>query len=143
MKIFIEGNALFSTRPSGVGQYTKRLLEAMADIAPQNQYTVFGFHFFAKATKPLKIVQRPSVGYRFVRWMPGRAYSVLFKKGIKLPIDVLLGQNPDIVFYPNFIRWPLLGSAKSVVVVHDIAFAYFPQYIEPKNLRYLQKNLPY
>jgi len=142
MKILIEGTALMSDKPSGVGQYTKRLLEAMTKLAPKNEYSVFGFHFFTKKALPREWVKHPSLKYRYVRWLPGRGYNQLFKKGIRIPINLLLRQKPDITFFPNFVRWPLTGKGKSVIVIHDIAFEYFPQYIGAKNLIYLKKQVP-
>jgi glycosyltransferase involved in cell wall biosynthesis len=143
MKIFIEGTPVFTPRRWGVGQYTKRLVEAMAKLEPKNEYTIFGFHFLTKRSKPFLPLKHPSIKYRFVRFMPGRGYSFLFKKGIKIPIDLLLGAKPDIVFYPNFVRWPLATKAKSVIVIHDIgSFLEFGQHADPKNRWYMRKYVP-
>jgi glycosyltransferase involved in cell wall biosynthesis len=144
MKIFIEGTPILTDKRSGVGQYTKRLVEAMATVAPQNEYTVFGFNFFTKRSKPPTTIVHPRVGYKFVRWLPGRGYNLLFKKGIKLPIDALLRARPDIVLYPNFVHWPLWGRAKSVIVLHDIgSFLQHGEFADAKNRRFLQKQVPY
>jgi glycosyltransferase involved in cell wall biosynthesis len=145
MKIFIEGTPILTDKRSGVGQYTKRLVEAMASAAPENNYTVFGFNFFTKRGAPPTTIEHPRVGYRFVRWLPGRGYNLLFKKGLKLPIDALLRAKPDIVLYPNFVHWPLWGRrAKSVIVLHDIgSFLEHGQFADVKNRRFLQKQVPY
>src|SRR6185437_16746551 len=42
---------------------------------------------------------------------------------------------------PNFIAWSSLFHKKRISVVHDVAFLFFPQYIQAKNLAYLQKQL--
>jgi glycosyltransferase involved in cell wall biosynthesis len=144
MNIFIEGTPVFTPRRWGVGQYTKRLVEAMAKLEPKHKYTIFGFHFLTKRSKPYLPLDHPSIHYKFVRFLPGRGYSFLFKKGIRIPIDLLLGAKPDIVFYPNFVRWPLATKAKSVIVIHDIgSFLEYGQHADPKNRKYMRKYVPY
>ncbi|HSE61521.1 MAG TPA: glycosyltransferase family 1 protein [Candidatus Saccharimonadales bacterium] len=144
MKIYIEGTPVFTPKRWGVGQYTKRLIEAMAKLEPKNEYTIFGFHFLAKRSKPYLPLEHPSIRYRFIRFLPGRGYSFLFKKGIRIPIDLLLGTKPEIVLYPNFVRWPLATKAKSVIVIHDIgSFLQFGQHADPKNREYMRKYVPY
>lgn len=142
MKIFIEGTPLFSNTRSGVGQYVKRLTEAMQDLRPENDYTVFGFHFITKRKLPNDDISTV-FSRKYIRLIPGRAYNLLYKKMFKLPIDVLLRSKPDVVLYGNFAYWPLWSGAKSIVVIHDLGFIDVPDYVEVKNRRFLQKFVPY
>lgn len=142
MKVYIEGTPLFSNSRSGVGQYVKRLTEAMQQLRPENEYTVFGFHFITKRGLPADDIS--SVFLRkYIRMMPGRAYNLLYKKAFKLPIDVLLRSRPDVVLYGNFAYWPLWTGASSIVVIHDLGFIDMPEYVEAKNRKFLQKFVPY
>ena len=143
MKIFIEGTPLFSNTRSGVGQYTKRLTEAMISLRPKNQYVVFGFHFILKGLKNPIDDLSPTFIRKYIRLLPGRGYNLLYKKGLRLPIDILLRSKPDIVFYANFVHWPLWTKAKSVIVVHDLGYVDLPQYVETKNRIFLEKYVPY
>ena len=145
MKIFIEGTPLFSNTRSGVGHYNKELTEAMLKLKPQNEYTIFGFHFILKGRAKLAHDIHKDFLRKYVRLLPGRGYNLLYKKGLRLPIDVLLRATPDIVFYGNFAYWPLWTRAKSVIVVHDLAFQdpEFMHSVEIKNRRFLQKFVPY
>lgn len=145
MKIFIEGTPLFSSNRSGVGHYTKELTEAMLKLRPENEYTIFGFNFILKGKAKLPSDINEGFYKKYIRLLPGRAYNLLYKKGLRLPIDVLLRSKPDIVFYGNFAHWPLWTGAKSVIVIHDIAFQ-DPKYshsVEAKNRRFLVKFVPY
>lgn len=141
MKIYIEGSPLLNNR-SGVGQYTKRLTEAMAKLS-NDEFSVFGFRFF---TKPVpKNVFEPSSGikYRFVRFLPGRVYNLMFKLGIAPPVDVLTFSRPDIVWYPNFAVWPILrSSTKKIVTIYDLSYINYGQLSSPKNRDFLIKFVP-
>jgi glycosyltransferase involved in cell wall biosynthesis len=141
-KIYIEGTPLFSNSRSGVGQYVKRLTEAMQQLEPENTYTVFGFHFIFKRNLPPDDIS-PAFARKYIRFVPGRAYNLLYKKIVKLPIDILLRSKPDVVIYGNFAFWPLWTGAKSIVVVHDLGFVDVPEYVETKNRAFLQKFVPY
>lgn len=142
MKIFIEATPIFKDR-SGVGQYAKRLTEAMVALAPNDKFTLFGFRLWPKPLPTHEIVGT-NVSYRFIRFFPGRVYNMLFRLSIKLPIDLLLRQRPDVIFFPNFTLRPTLSRhTKKVVVIHDLSFIYFPQFASPLNRRDNQKLVPY
>lgn len=142
MKIFIEGTPLFSSSRSGVGQYVKRLTEAMQRLRPENEYTVFGFHFILKRKLPVEDIS-PVFTRKYIRIIPGRAYNLLYKKLVKLPIDILLRSKPDVVIYGNFAYWPLWLGSKSIVVIHDLGYIDVPEYVETKNRRFLRKFVKY
>lgn len=143
MKIFIEGTPLFSNSRSGVGQYAKRLTEAMIAINNRNEYTLFGFHFLLKGLTVPKDDLSEAFKRKYIRLMPGRGYNLLYKKGIRLPIDILLRSRPDVVFYSNFVHWPLWTRAKSVIAIHDLGYIDLPQYVDKKNRKFLEKFVPY
>jgi glycosyltransferase involved in cell wall biosynthesis len=139
MRIAIDGSSFFR-RPTGVGNYTRHLTEALLRLDKDNSYTVFGFLL----TRPFN--QLPSctnLRYRFIRFIPGRIYNGLFRYNIAPPIDVLAAFKSDITFFPNFYRYPLLFAGKSIVVIHDLCFLLHPQYME--NQRFtnsLRKGVP-
>lgn len=143
MNIFIEGSPLLKER-SGVGQYTKRLTEAMAALAPSNDYTVFGFRFLTKPVPKNVFQQKFGIRYQFVRFLPGRVYNKLFKAGLSLPVDLLFAlKKPDIIWFPNFVAWPLANKrVKSIITVYDLSFINYGQYSSPANRRYMLKFVP-
>src|SRR5437868_839976 len=102
MRILIEGGSIFG-RPSSVGQYTKRLLKAMAALNRQNQYVVFKFNFWLRPLPKLGMVHDESIHWRFIRAIPGRAYTLLFKLGWQIPINWLLRTKADVIWFPNFV----------------------------------------
>ncbi|OGY29500.1 MAG: hypothetical protein A3F35_00385 [Candidatus Woykebacteria bacterium RIFCSPHIGHO2_12_FULL_45_10] len=141
MKIFIEGSALFKER-TGVVQYTKRLVEATARTYPEHSYTVFGFKFFTRPLPQNPFPKKLGIRFKIVRLVPGRGYNLLFKWGVAPPIDLLLRSCPDIVFFPNFVRWPVISrKTKTLLAVHDLSFVHFGQFTHPKNLPYMLKHV--
>lgn len=139
MNIFIESGPMFGQR-TGVGQYTKHLTEALVKLDQGNHYTLFSFLFLGRRAQ-LPIATTANLSYRFVRFIPGRVYNRLRKYHLAPPIDLLLLRRPDLVFYPNFMRYPLALGEPSILVVHDLAFKLFPDFIEAKNLKDLENNL--
>ena len=141
MKIFIEATSIFKYR-SGVGQYSKRLSETLVQQNPQNEFTFFSFNLWPRALPPREI-KGPNVNYRFIRLFPGKIYNQLLRMNINLPIDLLLRRQADIIFYPNFRVWPMFSrKTKTMVVIHDLSFIYYPQYSSPRNLRDNLKFVP-
>ena len=142
MKIFVEGSALFKEK-TGVGQYTKHLIEAIAKTHPENSYTLFGFKFFTRPLPPNPFPKNLSIRFKIVRLIPGRGYNLLFKWGVALPVDLVLFSRPDVILYPNFVRWPVLSKrTQTIVVIHDLSFIYYSQFTHPKNLPYMLKHVP-
>ena len=134
MRVYIGGLSIFKNR-SGIGQLTKRLSETLAKNHPENQYTFFSFRLWPKPL-PEKVIVGPNVNYRFVRFLPGKLYNLLLRLGLAPPIDWLLRSRPDIIFFPNFYRWPVANrKIKTVVAVHDLSFIYYPQFASPRNLK--------
>jgi len=144
MKIFIEGSALYSQR-SGVGQYTKRLSEAMAKASGGDTFTIFGFKLFIRPLPTNLVRPMRNIHYRFIRFFPGRIYTELIKRvSLRLPLDPLLMSRPDIAFYPNFALWPFWNKrTKTVVTIHDLSYTHYPQYVSPPNRRHLERSVPY
>ena len=141
MKIFIESVSIFKDR-SGVGQYTKRLVDAAAKLSPADEFTLFSFRFFTKPL-PKSELKGANITYRFIRYMPGRVYNMLFRLGLRLPIDIFLRRRPDVIIYPNFTRWPVMNpKIKTVAIIHDLSFIHFPQFASPINRRDNEKSVP-
>lgn len=136
MKILVEGSPLFGKR-TGVGQYTTRLLSAAQRQDTTNTYTVFGF--LAPGRKP--VLPNDSFTYKWVRSIPGRVYSRMLKKHVAPAINRLVG-NADIYLFPNFVRYPLKGKTKSIVVVYDLSFLLHGEHSQDANRTFLTAFVP-
>ena len=139
MKVYIEGSAMFGEK-TGVGQYCKGLVGAMIKLDRKNHYSIFGLLWMLKKFSP-PIRQQPNLTYRLIRYLPSKVYSKLIKSRLAPPIDLLLGFPADLYFYPNFVSFPLLRG-KSVVVIHDLSFIKYPQFVQGANRKYLSRFVP-
>lgn len=124
---------------SGVGQYTLGLLRGMDQILSESspgprvrviipfeklsRFQSFGF----QNIEPLRLPLPQAL-----------MYTLLFAESAP-PLDSLLGRG--VYLFPNFVSSKLKASP-AVVVVHDLAYAIFPEYAEETNARYLNEKVP-
>lgn len=124
-------------RKTGVGKYAESLVKAISDLPSHHQFILFYFNFRSRFKGlNLKAGNFTNRGLKF----PGRLFSFLWKKGFNFSFDRLSGKA-DLFHFPNFISRPV-KSGKVVATIHDLSFRRFPEYVEKKNLAYLNYNLP-
>ena len=140
MRVFVEGTPLLRQR-TGVGQYTKNLLEALFRLDQTNDYTIFGFLFLGRA-KRKPIPEGPRLRYRFIRYVPSKVFNAIVRKLTAPPIDVMLASRPDLFLFPNFVRYPLPLGSRSVAVVHDLSFVLHGQHTARRNRQFLTRYVP-
>lgn len=141
MRIFVEGTPLFRQR-TGVGQYTKKLFEALFRLDQTNHYTIFSFAFLGAGSKRRPIPASAQVRYRFVRYIPLKAFNAIVRKITSPPIDVMLGSRPDLFVFPNFVRYPLPMGSHAIAVIHDLSFVLQPEHTARRNRQFLLRYVP-
>jgi len=130
-------------QPTGVGQYTKRLVEALSQILSETNLTVFAFNFLTRSAPEPIFTGNTKIKYRYIRLFPGKIYTFAFKLGLTIPINLLLRSKPDIIWFPNFVRWPVWGKkVKTIITLYDLSFIKFGQYSSPANRRYMLRFVP-
>ena len=140
MKIYIEASSFYGNR-TGVGRYGLSISEALIKLRPNDQFVLFSF---LRPGRQINLdFELPSNAKRkFIRWFPGRAFSLLMRKGLGLPLELFGLGSADVIFFPNFIAWPSLTNKNRLSVVHDVSFLYQPEFVQAKNLKYLTTQLP-
>jgi glycosyltransferase involved in cell wall biosynthesis len=134
--IYIDAVPILTTALSGVGHATLRIIRGLSeDPEIQSRYRVCLLVPINKVGL-LAQWQLTNVTIKKVP-LPARVWNVWPRIPFAPPIDVLFGKG--IYLYPNFKHWPVLFS-KSITYIHDIAFASYPEFIEPRNLTLLQNN---
>lgn len=138
MKIAIEAGSFYGNR-SGVGRYALTLTRELIASRPDDEFVIFSFLRIGKA--PNRDFTLPSnARYRYIRWFPGRLFSLCMRLGISLPMELFGIIGYDAIIFPNFICWPSLLRQKRICVIHDLAFVHYPEYIQAKNLKMLQRQ---
>jgi len=142
-KLLIEASPLEQDNPSGVNYFTEWLaksLEAKAD----KHFEVGYFYLNFLRRKPLKgtLSRRAASEGRFQQLgcMPQRVYAKLVSAKIAPPLPV---RSSDWILFPNFYIWPTLRRTKKAVIIHDIGYLVYPEFVEEKNRRFLNRVANY
>lgn len=136
--LFIDASPLVDSHLSGVGHATFHLVEELSrDTTFTQGHSII-------------LVVPSGTKKRLVHWnfnaavvprsiaIPGRAWNWMLKNDTLPWMDLFLGRG--VYLFPNFRNWPLLFS-RSFTYIHDVAFARFPETVEPANLAYLRSNV--
>lgn len=137
IKIFVDAEVLIVPHFSGIGHYTLELLHALdrlIDTRPDVEVTL-GVYF--KKMPKVRAYGFKNFKYRYSPF-PLRINNALKTRNAQPFYDLFFGKH--IYFFPNYTSWPLLFS-KSVSIVYDLSFEYFPHYVEPRNQKFLSDNV--
>ncbi len=140
MKIHIEASSFYGKR-SGVGRYGLSITQALVSLRRQDRFVLFNFLRPGRRLDP-DFELAPNVSRHFIRWFPGRAFSLLMRSGIALPLELFGLERAKVILFPNFVSWSSLLGKKRIAVIHDIGFAHQPEFTQAKNLAYLRRQLP-
>lgn len=141
MKIAVEASVLIRKQRTGVEYYTLNILKEVVKQMPHDLFYMTYISFITK--KPADLgVSGTQVVQRKLNILPGRIYHLFVRKLIGIPYDFLAMLKPDIFFFPNFIRWPLAWTKKSVIVVYDLSFLNASQYATKSFRKYMSRIVP-
>ena len=141
MRVWLEASPILNPKykyRAGITQYSKRLIEGLLAVDHKNSYSLFGNLFFT--ARPLALAGHYSL--KLVRFLPGKIWNQLIKRGLLPPVDQLIGSKPDIAVFFNFVRLPMSKGVKTITIVHDLGFIDAPQYITGPTHKYLEKVVP-
>ncbi len=140
-KIVIEASVLEQPRPSGVNYFTEGLSNAL-ETYTNNEVSVeyLWLNFLGRKHPINKLTQKALKESRLhqVRIIPQRIYAKLVAFGVAPPLFI---KKTDWSIFPNFSVWPILPSRKTAVVVHDLCFLRYPEYVEEKNRVFLTRTV--
>lgn len=118
------------TATGGTGVYIRELVAALLRIDQENRYHLWG--------SPINPIAPNAHNFGFTgNWR--RAWQLIWKT-IGWPSADLPGPPGDLWHFTNNVAPPT--RKPFVVTIHDLAFVKHPQYIEPKNLKYLERFVP-
>jgi glycosyltransferase involved in cell wall biosynthesis len=137
VRIVIEADSISSPKMSGIGHATLEILRELDRTS--HGHKIIAVVPFGRKKKVLSrfkfqniVVRQLPPGYKYVNY-------ALTRTSLPLPTDLLFGRG--VYVFPNYKNWPLLLS-KSITFVHDVAYLIEPHTTHPKNLAYLNKNMP-
>ncbi len=144
MKIFYEGTALFKNKrvpQAGIAHYVYNIYKNLTELDSKNDYEVFGLNFFGKP-KDFKSNFPKGTKFSLIQHLPGKVWNLSNRRFVLPPLEALTGKKADAYIFTQFRLYPSLFAKKRFVVIYDIAFEHYPDYIEKKNLQYLLRRVP-
>lgn len=132
--VFIEATPLISDKMSGVGHVLLETIRALDTEENVKKYAIYTFLPWNERHK----LERFGFKYIQLKTLPfhHKFFSLFARMSWSPPIDLFLGKG--VYIFPNFRNWPLFLSP-SITYIHDVCFAIEPNFVEERNLRFLQK----
>ncbi|CAN5372925.1 glycosyltransferase family 1 protein [soil metagenome] len=141
LTLLFDASPLINGRLSGVGYYTKGVIEALATGYPDDELVGHYFNFLGKKDTS-HLPRARNIRYVETRLLPGKALSLFRRFGLQIPFDLLIKTRGDAAFFPNFVSLPLLRRIPSLVAVPDLSFVDCPEYVQAKNRKFLLRFVP-
>ncbi len=137
MRIALDYTAGIRQR-AGIGQYARGLVNAMLAQDKKNEYTLITS---GHPTKEHAFPTASNVRGRSL-FIPDRYLNILWYRW-RVPLYANFFTGPaDIYHGLDFVLPPLLGKARKVVTVHDLAFLQHPETAVSPLAAYLNKVVP-
>lgn len=136
-RILLDATPLVDTHVSGVGKVLKETLRVLDTKEYTDRYTISIFVPFDEFKKAKALGYKNIVVKRLP--YPHKFFSLFSRFSVGPPIDLFLGKGTYV--FSNFRNWTLLFS-HSITYIHDVTFKLFPDFVQARNLAYLQKYIP-
>ena len=124
--IGIDASRSVSTQPTGTELYSRYLIEALLDRAPDR----YSFRLYFNQP-PQSEIQNPKSKIRAIPFP--RLWT-----HIRLSSE-MIRHRPDLLFVPAHVL-PIVHPRRSVVTVHDLGYLYFPAAHPPRQRWYLDRS---
>ena len=123
----------------GIGRYTHNLVKSLAELDRENKYLLFCF-LFKDYAKKLAMASFPAASNFKVMSAPIPVKVTRFwANRLNIPIEWLIGSF-DVVHFPE--PYPFRSkSARTIVTVHDIGFALWPEMFTKEMRALLEKQM--
>lgn len=128
MRIAIDIRSLTDEHLTGVGIYTKHLIEALATSSPTDEFLLFASGSSSVLNRLPKF-KFPNVRVTKIN-LPNRLLFLLMKLPGGPTLESFLPNKPDVWIFPKFNIFKT--SLPYFLTVHDLAFEIFPEFVTLK-----------
>lgn len=126
----------------GIGRYTRELTRALTQLDVGHQYRLFSAKPPAAPPVPDPLPQGAHISYHPAplgeRWL----YRLWYRLRLPLPLQWVTGPL-DLFHSPDFVLPPVSGGIPTLLTVHDLSFAHYPQVFPEPLVRYLNSIVPW
>lgn len=136
MRVGIDIQCLTGPR-TGVAYYTLGLLKGLASLSGEDRICPFYFSRRGEVDLPARVYKKLSPRGRKIS---GRLLSLGWKHLGFPPLNWLI-PGMDIYHFTNFVSRPVRRKPV-ITTIYDLSFKRYPEFTEPKNLKFLEKFVP-
>lgn len=137
-KIIVDGLSIVPERLSGVGHVTLETIRALDSSASVSNGDVKLVVFVPLGKKAFLYRHNfVNVSYREI-CMPAKLLALMSVSPLPMPLEFFLGRG--LFVFPNYRNFATPFS-KSITYIHDVCFILHPEFVQPKNRRYLVRNI--
>ncbi len=140
LSIGVDYQSAAQSGKSGVGYYTKGMVEALAEAYPDAQIYIRYYNFLNRST--VDTPDLPNIRRVSNKLIHPRLVNLLRRLGVELPFTFLLRKRCQAYFFPSFINHPVPKNATVITTIHDLAYIEVPESVSPRNRSDLAKFVP-
>jgi glycosyltransferase involved in cell wall biosynthesis len=141
-KVLFDARAVASSQPTGVGYYTKGVIESLAKNYPEVSFVGHYFLPYGKSDADFMLPLAKNVSYKRSRILPEKLVNQLRRFNLAPPFEFLTKTKGDINFFPAYVRQSSIFSTPSVITIHDMAYMNSPETVSNKNRQDLINFMP-
>lgn len=126
---------------AGIGRYTRELVRALADTKNRNDFIFFSAKLPATTPVDNPLPQGSNIQLRPApiseRWL----YRIWHRLRIPIPVQIFTGKI-DLFHSTDFVLPPVRPTIPTLLTIHDLSFAHYPETFTPQLINYLNEVVP-
>lgn len=130
------------TQGGGIGRYTRELIHALVDEAPNFSYKLFSARPPAVMPVDNPLPHRANVINRPAPFEEHWLYRIWYRLRLPLPVQAFTGPI-DLFHSPDFVLPPVRGHIPTILTVHDLSFVHYPTTFPSRLVDYLNRVVPW
>ena len=135
MKIAVNTRFLLKDKMEGIGWFTYETMKRIVETHPEDE-----FHFLFDRPYDKSFIWSKNI-IPHVVYPPAR-HPILWKIWFEYSVPRVLRKiKPDLFYSPDGYN-SLKSPFRSVMTIHDLAFEYYPEFVDPSVARYYKRNTP-
>ncbi len=125
----------------GIGRYTRELTHALLALDGENQYRFFSAKPLPEPPVKDAVPTAVNAAYHPSRLNERWLYRLWYRLRLPLPVQWNTGKL-DLFHSPDFVLPPTSGNIPTVLTIHDLSFAHYPDTFPASLVSYLNSVVP-